>query len=452
MLTTGLRTPVGIKVFGDDLAGIERLGIELEGLLRDVPGTRSTFAERQSGREYIDIEPDRAALARHGLSVRELHETIELAIGGMPITTTVDGRTRQSINLRYAADFRSDVDALRRLPIAVPATEPLADQAATPSGRGSSPPGAAMPSSGGGMAGMGSGGEAMSTMDGVPGLSVSGMSAAAAADEFAPATSSVPLGVLADVRIVTGPPMIKNENGQLVGYVFADIDSAQRDLGGWVEDARRRVDAAVALPPGYRLEWTGQYAFLADMQARLLAVIPLTLLLVVGLLYLSLRGWPQTLLVLLSVPFAVVGSIWLLAALGYNLSTATWVGLIAVAGVAGQTAIVVLVYLDQAFREAAERGIANVSVIDGAVIEGAVRGVRPMVMTVATTVLGLMPLMWTSGVGADLSARTAAPVVGGMLSALVLTLLVLPAAYAIWRRAQWRGTSPAEPRAAHVPA
>jgi copper/silver efflux system protein len=426
-------------VFGDDLDGIERLGIELESLLREVPGTRSTFAERQSGREYIDIVPDRAALARHGLGMGELHALIELAVGGMPVSTVIDGRARYTINLRYAAGFRGDVDALRALPVPVPATEPVRIEAAGSAGRGSSAPPAAASitvGAGDGMAGMGGAGGSG------PGMAPSmvGMTPADAL-EFAPIAATVPLAALADVRVVTGPPMIKNENGQLVGYVFADIDAGKRDLGGWVEDAQRLVAERFVLPAGYRVEWTGQYTFLADMQARLLAVIPLTLLLIVGLLYLALRGWAQTLLVLLSVPFAVVGSFWLLAALGYNLSTATWVGLIAVAGVAAQTAIVVIVYLDGAMREQAGEHPPTAEAIDAAVVLGALRGVRPMLMTVATTVLGLMPLMWTTGVGADLSARTAAPVVGGMLSALVLTLFVVPAAYAMWQRAHWRGAS-----------
>jgi copper/silver efflux system protein len=260
--------------------------------------------------------------------------------------------------------------------------------------------------------------------------------------------AAVPLGTLADVRVVTCPPMIKNENGVLVGYVFVDIDGDQRDLGGWVAEARELVDAQFSLPAGYRLEWTGQYEFMADMQQRLRIMVPLTLALIVMLLYLALRTWSQTLLVLLSVPFAIVGSILLLAALRYNMSTAVWVGLIAVGGVAAQTAIVVVVYLEQSFRDAVRAAtLRRDADLDAAVVEGALRGVRPMVMTVATTVFGLMPLLWESGVGADLSARTAAPVVGGMAFSLILTLLVLPAAYATlrhyqWRRGRWSALSP----------
>jgi copper/silver efflux system protein len=247
--------------------------------------------------------------------------------------------------------------------------------------------------------------------------------------------AAVPLGELADVRIVTGPPMIKDENGILVGYVFADIDPTQRDLGGWVEDAKALVALNLKLPTGYRLQWTGQYEFLDEMEARLRYIIPLTLVLVVGLLYLSTSGWPQTFLVLSSLPFAVAGSVWLLALMDYNLSTAVWVGLIAVAGVAAETGIVMVVYLDEAFERYVREGRIHAPAhVDAAVVEGAGARVRPLVMTVATTVLGLLPLLWESGVGADVSARTAAPVVGGLWSCMVLTLLVLPAAYAMWRR------------------
>jgi Cu(I)/Ag(I) efflux system membrane protein CusA/SilA len=247
----------------------------------------------------------------------------------------------------------------------------------------------------------------------------------------------VPLGVIADVRVVTGPPMIKDENGLLVGYVFADIDSSQRDLGGWVRDAKALVAEEVTLPFGSRLEWTGQYEFMAEMEARMKYVLPLTLGLIVVLLFLSMKGWPQTLLVLMSLPFAIAGSVWLLASLGYNLSTAVWVGLIAVGGVAAQTGIIIVVYLDEAFARARSEGrLQKPEDVDAVVVEGASRNARPMVMTVATTVLGLMPLLWEGGVGADISARTAAPVVGGLWSCMFLALLVIPAAYTIWRRRQ----------------
>lgn len=446
MLTTGVRTPVGIKVFGADLAEIERLSVELEGLLREVPGTRSTFAERQTGREYIDVIPDREAIARYGLTVRDVHDVLESAIGGMPVSTVIAGRSRFSVNLRYAADYRADPEALRAILVPVPVTAPVA---------GIEPGGSGAGSSAASTAGMGGGASAgMGGMGGSGGGMGGGTAAASSA--AAPAMNSpalagdpmrrwrqggatVPLGTLAEVRVVGGPPMIKDENGVLVGFVFADIDATQRDLGGWVKDAKALVGERMTMPPGYRLQWTGQYEFMAAMEQRLQIMLPLTLLLIIGLLYLSMRGWAQTWLVLLSLPFALAGSVWLLALMHYNLSTAVWVGLIAVGGVAAQTGIIMVVYLDEAYnRYRAEGRLRTPEDIDAAVLEGAATRVRPLVMTVATTVLGLLPILWEGGVGADVTARTAAPVVGGLLSCMLLTLLVLPAAYSLWRRHQLR--------------
>jgi copper/silver efflux system protein len=442
MLTTGVRTPVGVKVFGPDLAGIERVSLELEGLLRQVPGTRSTFAERQTGREYIDIVPDREMIGRFGLSMREVLDVVEASVGGMPVSTVIDGRARYSVNVRYAADFRADPEALRALLVPVPESQPVGLGGAN-SGRGAAPSAAARSSASGMDAMGGMGGGSASNSSGSPGATpMSNGKSDATMLTWQQTGSAVPLGLLADVRVVSGPPMIKDENGVLVGYVFADINSAARDLGGWVDDAKEIVASRLELPAGYRLQWTGQYEFMAEMQARMRIVLPLTFVLIVALLYLSLRGWMQTWLVLLSLPFAVAGSVWLLAALDYNLSTAVWVGLIAVGGVAAQTGIVVIVYLDQAFNEWHASGrLRAAEDVDAAVIEGASKCLRPMLMTVATTVLGLAPLLFESGVGADLSARTAAPVVGGLWSCMFLTLLVLPAVYAIWRRRQFGGTS-----------
>ena len=452
MLTTGVRTPVGIKVFGTDLNEIERVSIALEGMLRQVPGTRSTFAERQTGREYVDIVPHREAIARYGLTVRDVQDVVEAAVGGMPVSTAIAGRARFSINLRYAADRRSDPQALRRILVPVQSTGGVAEISGLNAREGASAQSGGMVTSavggaGGGMSSMGRGSSpsarsstgAMSTQPAQP-MGGGAQSSPDLLEQWRQPGAAVPLGELADVRVVTGPPMIKDENGVLVGYVFADIDQTQRDLGGWVDDAKAVVTAQLTLPAGYRLQWTGQHEFLEAMEARLRYIIPLTLVLVVGLLYLSMRGWPQTFLVLSSLPFAVAGSIWLLAFMDYNLSTAVWVGLIAVAGVAAETGIVMVVYLDEAFaRYMAEGRIQKPEDVDAAVIEGASARVRPLVMTVATTVLGLMPLLWEAGVGADVSARTAAPVVGGLWSCMLLTLLVLPAAYAMWRRHQVRG-------------
>ncbi len=463
MLSTGVRTPVGIKVFGEDLKEIERLSVELEGLLRQVPGTRSTFAERQTGREYVDIIPNREAIARYGLTVRDVQDVVEAAVGGMTVSTVIAGRARFSINLRYAADQRSDPQALRRILVPVQSTGSVTDFGGGNAGTGASALGGGMGASGGASGGGGGGGMGSSMAGGGGGRTGAPASGGLSADLAAPPMgglgaspdvmeqwrqpgAAVPLGQLAEVRVTTGPPMIKDENGVLVGYVFADIDQTTRDLGGWVDDAKAVVGAQLAVPPGYRLQWTGQYEFLAEMEARLRYVIPFTLVLVVGLLYLSMRGWPQTFLVLSSLPFAVAGSVWLLAFMAYNLSTAVWVGLIAVAGVAAETGIVMVVYLDEAFNRYMREGrIQKPEDVDAAVVEGAAARVRPLVMTVATTVLGLLPLLWEAGVGADVSARTAAPVVGGLWSCMLLTLLVLPAAYAMWRRHQVRVAMTASP-------
>jgi Cu(I)/Ag(I) efflux system membrane protein CusA/SilA len=372
----------------------------------------------------------------------------------MPVSTAIAGRSRFSINLRFAADQRANPQALRALLVPVPSTGSLLDIRGGNTGAGASAQSGSMvgraTSGGSGMGGMGGGTAqgAMATPGGmVAGIAQPPMAGGAATDpefleQWRQPSASVPLGQLADVRVTTGPPMIKDENGVLVGYVFADIDQTQRDLGGWVDDAKAVVESQLTLPVGYRLQWTGQYEFLAEMEARLRYVIPLTLVLVVALLYLSMRGWPQTFLVLSSLPFAVAGSVWLLAFMDYNLSTAVWVGLIAVAGVAAETGIVMVVYLDEAFARYMREGRIHVPAdVDAAVVEGAAARVRPLLMTVATTVLGLLPLLWEAGVGADVSARTAAPVVGGLWSCMVLTLLVLPAGYAMWRRGQVRAST-----------
>ncbi|MDP3720367.1 MAG: efflux RND transporter permease subunit [Acidobacteriota bacterium] len=447
MLSTGVRTPAGIKVFGDDLAEIERISVDLEGMLRQVPGTRSTFAERQTGREYIDIVPNREAIARYGLSVRDVQDVVEAAVGGMTVSTVIAGRARFTINVRYAADQRADPESLRRILVPVQSTASVMDFAGGNTGRGASAQGGSMSGAPAGGAGGGMGGAMGGGMSGggriSSALTPPAMGGLTASPDFMEQWrqpgAAIPLGELADVRVTTGPPMIKDENGVLVGYVFADIDPTQRDLGGWVDDAKLLVAEQLSLPAGYRLQWTGQYEFLAEMEARLQYIIPLTLIIVVILLYLAMRGWPQTFLVLTSLPFALAGSVWLLALLDYNLSTAVWVGLIAVAGVAAETGIVMVVYLDEAFlRYVREGRIQKPEDVDAAVVEGAAARVRPLVMTVATTVLGLLPLLWEAGIGADVSARTAAPVVGGLWSCMVLTLLVLPAAYAMWRRHQVR--------------
>ena len=394
MLTTGVRTPVGLKVLGSDLEEIERLCVALEGVVREVPGTRSAFAERQTGREYLDVTPDRAAIARYGLTVRDVQDVVENALGGVGVSTVIAGRARFSVNVRLAQDFRADPQSIREILVPVPLAEPVD---ATPgrenAGVGASP---MRPSTGGAMGGSMSG----TTSRAMGGAEPSGGMAGASpsretVERWAPRRALVPLGSLADVRVVQGPPMIKDEDGVLVGYVFVDVDTARRDIGGWVTEARARVTERMPVPTGYRLVWTGQYEFMREMENRMKYVLPVTLVLIVFLLHMSMRGWQQTALVLLSLPFALVGSFALLVARHYHLSTAVWVGLIAVGGVAAETGTVMIVYLD----EAIDRCLARVRAptredLDAAIIEGASMRARPLVMTVATTVLGLLPLMW----------------------------------------------------------
>jgi Cu(I)/Ag(I) efflux system membrane protein CusA/SilA len=430
MLTTGVRTPVGIKVFGENLEEIERISVDLERMLRDVPGTRSTFAERQSGREYIDVTPNREAIARYGLTVRQVHDVVEASIGGMSVSTVIDGRARYSVNVRFGADHRSDVAALRSILVPVrartsPASVPDTGATAAPSSTGAD----------GGMGEMG-GGPAAAPIVNAP------ASSGAEPDpsrSFGMPSPAVPLGELADIRVVTGPPMIRDEDGVLVGYVYVDIDLAQRDLGGWVKEAKALVEQDLDLPAGNRLAWTGQYEFMEEMLDRMMWVIPLALCLVIALVRFAMRGWGQTILVLTSLPFALVGSIWLLYLQQYNLSTAVWVGLIAVIGIAQETGILMIEALDESVdRRMRSAAVLTVPELDEAIVEGASRRARPLAMSVSSTVLGLLPLMWESGPGADVSARIAAPLIGGLWTCMILTLLVLPAMYAIWTRHRLR--------------
>jgi Cu(I)/Ag(I) efflux system membrane protein CusA/SilA len=366
MLSTGIRTPVGLKIFGPDLKKIEEIGRQIEGILPQVSGTRTVFAERVAGGYYLDIDIRREEAARYGLMIGDVEMLIETAIGGESIAMTVEGRERYPINVRYARELRDDVEKLRR--VLVP------------------------------------------TMNG----------------------AQVPLGQLADLRLTTGPAMIKNEEGQLVGYVY--VDMAGRDIGGYVEEAKRVVAEQVKLPQGYTLVWSGQYEYLQRAKERLLYVVPLTILIIFVLLYLNFQSVAKSLIVLLSVPFALVGGIWLLDFLDYNLSVAVWVGIIALAGVAAETGVVMIVYLDEVYeRRLREGSMSNVRDLDEAIIEGAVQRVRPKMMTVMAIIAGLLPIMWSHGTGADMMKRIAAPMIGGMVTSTILTLAVIPAIYALWR-------------------
>ena len=366
MITTGVRSPVGIKVLGPDLKTIEKIGLEIEQVLANVPGTKSAFAERLNEGYYLDLTVNRREAARYGLTVGDVQAVITSAIGGETVTTTVEGRERYSVNVRYKRELRDDPDRLKR--VLIP----------TPSG------------------------------------------------------AQIPLGQIADLVITQGPPSIADEAGSLAGLVSVAVSG--RDLRGYVEDAQRAVRERVVLPAGYRLIWAGQYEHLVRAEERLKLVVPVTIGIILLLLYLNFGSLAKSLIVLLSVPFAAIGAIWYLDYLDYNLSVAVWVGIIALAGVAAETGVVMLVYLDEAYERRVREGrMATVLDLREAIMEGAVQRVRPKMMTVAAIMGGLLPIMWTTGTGADVMKRIAAPMIGGMLSSTILTLLVIPVLYALWR-------------------
>mgnify|MGYP000266974950 FL=1 len=374
MLSTGIRTPIGIKVFGKDLDEMEKLAKEIETVVKAVPGTTSAFAERITGGFYLNIEPDREQLARYGLSVGELQDVIGSALGGEMVTTTVEGRERFGVTVRYPRELRSDPQQIAR-EVLVP------------------------------------------TMGG----------------------TMVPLGQLAKVKVEKGTPGIRTENALLSAYIFVDI--RDRDIGGYVADAKKAVAEQIKFPPGYYVTWSGQFEFMERAIEKMKVVIPITLLTIFLLLYLNFRRITETLIVMLSVPFALVGGVWLMWLLGYNLSVAVAVGFIALAGVAAETGVVMLIYLDHAWEAVKatcrESGRSpNVSDLYAAVMEGAVERVRPKMMTVVAIMAGLLPIMWGTGTGSEVMSRIAAPMVGGMISSTVLTLAVIPAIYTLVK--QWR--------------
>jgi Cu(I)/Ag(I) efflux system membrane protein CusA/SilA len=373
MLATGIRTPVGIKVMGPDLAVIERLGRRIEAILRDVPGTTSVYAERTATGRYLDVDIDRVAAARFGLNVKDVQDVVSSAVGGMTVSYTVEGLERYPINLRYPQDFRDSPDTLRALPIV------------TPTG------------------------------------------------------ANITLADVAHVAVADGPAMIRSENARPSGWVFVDLQG--RDLGGYVNDAKARVADELELPPGYSLGWSGQYEYLERAAERLKVVVPLTLAIIVLLLYLNFRNARDVLLILGTLPFALVGGVWLLYLLDYDLSIAAVVGFIALAGVAAETGVVMVMYLEHAWKVrrdgAAQAGRQPTRVeLREAIIEGALLRLRPKLMTVITVIVGLLPIMWGTGTGSEVMRRIAAPMVGGMVSATVLTLVIIPSLYLIvngWR-------------------
>ena len=368
MLSTGIRTPVGVKVYGPDLPTDGDIGQQIENALRAVPGTRNAFAERVTGGYYIDFKVKRDQIARYGLNVEDVEMAIESAIGGANVTTTIEGRERYPVNVRYQRTYRSDVETIRRTLIS------------TPSG------------------------------------------------------AQIPMGEVADITASTGPMVLRTEQAQLLSYVYVDV--GDRDLGSYVNDAKAAVAKNVKLPPGYTLEWSGQYEYMQRASERLKFVIPITLGLVIVLLYLNMRNATKVGIVLLAVPFSLVGAFWLLWLLGYNLSVAVWVGIIALAGVDAETGVVMLLYLDQAYDKAKSEGrMRSMADLQTAVEDGAVKRIRPKMMTVLAILLGLLPIMWSHGAGADVMKRIAAPMVGGVITSFVLELLIYPVIFTIWK---WR--------------
>ncbi|MEW6272508.1 MAG: CusA/CzcA family heavy metal efflux RND transporter, partial [Thermodesulfobacteriota bacterium] len=366
MLSTGVRTPIGVKVLGPDLRVVQGVAERLESLLRGVRGARSVVAERSAGGYYLDLDLDRDALARHGVTVQDANDVLAAAVGGAVVATTVEGRERYAVRVRFARDFRDDVHDLARVLV---------------------------PVAGGGQ---------------------------------------VPLGALARIRRAEGPSMIRNEGGQLAGYVFVDL--AGRDPGGFVEEARRLVEREVRLPPGYSLLWSGQYESMARVDERLRAVVPLALLVIALLLYMSTKSMAKVGIVMLAVPFSLVGAVWLLYALGYHLSVAVWVGMIALMGLDAETGVFMLLFLDLSYERRVREGrMRTAGDLQEAIVEGAVKRVRPKLMTVAASLMGLLPLMWSTGTGADAMKRVAAPMVGGLVTSFALELLVYPVLYALWR-------------------
>jgi Cu(I)/Ag(I) efflux system membrane protein CusA/SilA len=369
MLTTGFRSVLGVKVFGPDLGAIQTLGVEIEKALTDLPDTRSVFAERTTGGYFLDITPRREDAARYGLTSGEVNDVVETAIGGNTVTTTVEGRERYPVSVRYARDYRSDLDALKR--VLVP----------TPTG------------------------------------------------------AQVPIGELADVSYRTGPPDIRDENGQLVGFVFVDVTTDNID--GYVKAANARLAQRISFPSGCYLQWAGQFEYLKSAEERLRVVVPFTLLIIFVLIYLNTRSAARTAIVLLAVPFSLVGAFWFLFLLHYNLSVAVWVGLIALAGLDAETGVVMLLYLDQAWDKFQAAGrLRTPADLHDAIIEGAVQRIRPKIMTVCAILFGLLPIMWSpvTQSGADVMKRIAAPMIGGVVTSAVLELLLYPAIYMLWRR------------------
>lgn len=367
MLSTGVRTPIGIKIFGADTAEIERIGERIEGVLRSVPGTRSVYAERTAAGFFVDIEPRRDQLARFGLTIGQLQSVIMSAIGGENVSTTIEGRQRYPINVRYPRELRDDIDRLRRVLVTTPMGYPVA------------------------------------------------------------------LEQVATLKLAQGPSMIRDENGFLAGYVYVDV--AGRDIGSYVDEARAAVNREIQLNPGYTLSWSGQYENMQRVTETLKLVVPITIVLIFVLLYMNTKSAFKATVVMLAVPFSAVGAIWLFYLLGYNVSIAAWVGMIALLGLDAETGVFMLLFLDLSYDDAKRRGLLDTAgALDEAIVHGAVKRARPKMMTVTAAFMGLLPIMWSTSAGADVMKRIAAPMIGGLVTSFVMELVVYPAIYKLWRR------------------
>jgi Cu(I)/Ag(I) efflux system membrane protein CusA/SilA len=389
MLATGIRTPVGVKVMGPQLETVEKVALDIEKAVRNIRGTRSAYAERLSTGYFLDIKPKRDEIARYGLSMDDVQTVVASTLGGMNLTVTVEGRERYPVNVRYARELRNDIESIRRILVPV-------------SIGGSS--------------------------------SMSGFQPAAASSQ-----SYVPLGQIADIEVVKGPTVIKSEEGLLAAYVYVDFSG--RDVGSFVEEAKKNVSSMVTLPEGYRLEWSGEYEYLVKTHERLKIVIPLTVFIIFVLIYFNTKSWIKTMIVLLAVPFSLVGSFWLLYWLNYNMSIAVWVGMIALAGLDAETGVVMLLYLDLAYDKWKKEGRLNtVDDLKEAIVFGAVKRIRPKLMTVGVILAGLVPIMFSHGAGSDVMKRIAAPMVGGVITSEILELTIYPAIYLLWKGRKFRKT------------
>ncbi|PSM31967.1 CusA/CzcA family heavy metal efflux RND transporter [Haliangium sp. UPWRP_2] len=442
MLSTGIRTPIGVKVFGPDLKVIVEINDQLERTLRGLPNTRSVYAEREVGGFFLDVTPNREAIARYGLTVRQVLDVVESTIGGMDVSTTYEGRERYRINVRYPRELRDNLEAIRDVlvPIAplLPRPLPVTPAGAASSMSAGSPAPGIMPAGGMGGAMAPGGDSAMgggASMGGTDGSSAGMSKAARMGAGGGQAASFVPLGQLAHIETVMGPPMIKSEMGSLTGWIYVDIDTS--DVGGYVSAAKQTVARQVKLPAGYFLKWTGQYELLERVRARMAWLLPLTIAIVFFILYVNFKGAAQALIVMTGVPFSAVGAIWTLYIAHFNTSIAVWVGMIALLGVAAETASVMVVYLDDEWNEGRQKGtIRTLGALLDRSLEAGSKRVRPLLMTVLSNVFGLLPILLDTGVGSDVAKRIAAPMWGGLVSLTILTLFVVPAVYVVWRSFQ----------------